>query len=60
LQSDDEDGEGTYNLYRTNASDEEEYDEDTAAWSEDDMDTRHPWKRNVWEMKSAHLGDEEF
>ena len=44
MQSDDEAGEGAYNLYRRNGSDVEEYDEDSAAWSEDDVDTRRPWK----------------
>lgn len=32
--------------HRMGASDDEEFDEDTAAWSDDD-DTRYPWERNV-------------
>ena len=66
MQSDDETGEGAYHLYRKNTSDKEEYDEeeydekeydeDAAAWSEDDMDTRHPWKRNIWDTKPTRLG----
>lgn len=45
VASDDERGMGAYE-HRKGASDDEEYDEDTAAWSDDD-NSRYSWKRNV-------------
>ncbi|KAI9809556.1 MAG: hypothetical protein M1827_006791 [Pycnora praestabilis] len=46
VESDDEYGHGAYN-HRQGASDDEEFDEDTGAWSSDDAeDSRYPWKRN--------------
>ena len=46
VASDDERGMGAYG-HRRRASDDEEYDEDTAAWSDEGEDSRYPWKRNV-------------
>ncbi|KAI9702598.1 MAG: hypothetical protein M1836_001078 [Candelina mexicana] len=44
VESDDEFGQGAYN-YRRGGSDDEEYDNEDAAWSDDDYDLQHPWKR---------------
>ncbi len=60
VESDDEFARGAYS-HRRNASDEEEYDEDTGDWSDDGDDLRHPWKHNAWNSntKAAVLIDDE-
>ncbi|KAI9796658.1 MAG: hypothetical protein M1835_003454 [Candelina submexicana] len=44
VESDDEFGYGAYN-YRRGGSDDEEYDNEGDAWSDDGYDLQHPWKR---------------
>ncbi|KAI9832663.1 MAG: hypothetical protein M1819_004248 [Sarea resinae] len=55
VASDDEQGEGAYH-YRKAASDDEEFDQDTGAWSDEadeESDPRYPWKRNPWDTHSG-------
>ena len=44
VASDDERDVGAYK-YRQGASDDEEFDSDTGAWSDDAEDLSHPWKQ---------------
>lgn len=54
LDSDDEFGRGAYR-HRRNASDAEEYDEDTGNWSDEGA---HPWnQRNPWALRHRNFSD---
>ena len=54
IDSEDETGRGSYD-HRKVASDDEEYDEDVDAWSQDDEDV-HPWKHSMGHQTMIGLG----
>ncbi|KZF21465.1 hypothetical protein L228DRAFT_153808 [Xylona heveae TC161] len=54
VDSEDEFDRGAYH-FRQGGSDEEEYDADNAAWSDDDEDmVRYPWKRHAWSTSAGN------
>lgn len=60
VASDDEFGRGAYG-YRHAASDDEQWDSDTGAWSEEEDTMQNPWKKQPWmrSAKPAGLSDDE-
>ncbi len=58
MESDDEYGRNPYQLYRNrNTSDNEEYDEDEATYSDDEA--KPPWARKPWMVNNAYHKKEE-
>lgn len=55
VDSDDEFGKGAYN-YRRGGSDDEDYDGEDPAWSDDDADLQHPWKRGLSKIEASPGG----
>jgi len=61
VASDDEFGRGAYG-YRNTASDDEQWDSDPGAWSDEEDVMQNPWKKYPWMREARNmtgLGDED-
>ena len=57
MDSEDEHGRRAYD-YRHRASDDEEYENDNGVWSDEELESRAPWKRNHWDTFGSQDGRE--